>query len=206
MAWSLRGTYIGNCSCSLICPCAVDGPPTGPDGTCRGMAVWHIDQGDKDGTDLSGLNYALLYYLTDHLSAGNVSMGVVIDSAASDEQAEALGAILSGQEGGPFADFATLIGEMSGPERAEISVSDGATPRATVEGKGELTIEPHKGPDGSPTTISNAMFGFAPVFTIGKGSGSGTGFGGESYDAVYAESAEYEYTSETSPDEIRPRA
>ncbi len=206
MTWSLKGTYIGNCSCSLICPCAVDGPPTGPDGTCRGMAVWHIDEGEMDGNDLSGLNYALLYYLESNLSAGNIKMGVVIDSAASDQQAEALGTILSGEAGGPFADFAALIGETS-TERAQISFTDGPAPRSTVEGKGELNIEPHVGPDGSThTTISNAMFGFAPIYRIGKSSGSASGFGGEPYDAVYAETAEYEYTSETSPEEVRPRA
>lgn len=206
MAWRVKGNYIGTCSCSLICPCAVDGPPTGPDGKCHGMAVWHVAEGEKDGTDLSGTSWALLYYLPSNFGAGNVKMGVVIDSAASDEQADALGAILSGEAGGPFADMASLIGEVQGPERARITFTDGATPKATVEGKGELNIEPLVGPDGSSTTtIRNAMFGFAPEYTIGKGSGQATAFGGESYEPVYAETAAYEYSSEMSSEEVRPR-
>lgn len=207
MAWRLKGTYIGTCSCSLICPCAMDGPPTGPGGVCRGAAVWHVDEGEMDGTDLSGLSYALLYYLPSNFGAGNVKMGVLIDETASQEQEQALVTILSGQAGGPFADMAALISEVQGPERAGITFSDGSAPRASIAGRGELAFEPLVGPDGStPTTIRNALFGFAPEFTVGKGSGTATGFGGESYEQVYAETAEYEYTSETTPEQLRPRA
>jgi hypothetical protein len=207
MAWSLKGNYIGTCSCSLICPCAVDGPPTGPDGKCHGLAVWNISEGSMDGTDLSGLSWALSYFLPSNFGAGNVKMGITIDASASEDQEQALMSILSGQAGGPFADMAALISEVEGPERAEITFTGGDTPTATVEGKGELTFQALVGPDGStPTTISNAMFGFAPTFRIGRSSGQATAFGGETYDAVYAETAEYEYSSETTADEIRPRA
>jgi hypothetical protein len=36
----------------LICPCPVDNPPTGPNGECRGAAVFHIASGRLDDTDL----------------------------------------------------------------------------------------------------------------------------------------------------------
>jgi hypothetical protein len=180
--------------------------PHRPGGVCRGAAVWHVAEGDMDGTDLSGVSYALLYFLPSNFGAGNVKMGVLIDENASAEQEQALVTILSGQAGGPFADMAALISEVQGPERAAITFSDGAAPRASVAGVGELTFEPLVGPDGStPTTVRNAVFGFAPEFAIGRGSGTATAFGGESYQQVYAEAAEFEYTSEMTPEQARPR-
>ena len=206
MAWRMRGSYVGNCSCRLICPCAVDGQPTGPDGTCRGVTVWHIDEGDMDGTDLSGLSYGLYYHLDANFGAGNAKIGVVVDDAASEDQFKALAMILGGDAGGPFADMAPLIGEVDGPHRAAITYSDGDTPRATVDGRGDLAFEPLLGPDGTtPTTIRNAMFGFAPEFRVGKGTGTTTGFKGETFETVYGEAAEFEYSSEMSPEEGRPR-
>ncbi|WP_157372486.1 DUF1326 domain-containing protein, partial [Arthrobacter sp. Soil736] len=42
MSWEMSGKYVGSCNCSLVCPCPVDGPPTGPNGECRGVVVFHI--------------------------------------------------------------------------------------------------------------------------------------------------------------------
>jgi hypothetical protein len=47
----------------------------------------------------------------------------VIDEAASDEQAEALGAVFSGAAGGPMAALGGLIGEQLGVERLPIEFS-----------------------------------------------------------------------------------
>ena len=47
----------------------------------------------------------------------------------------------------------------------------------SVEGHSELTFEAKRGPDGSPTTVKNAMFGFAPEYEIGKTTGSSNAFG-----------------------------
>jgi hypothetical protein len=57
-----------------------------------------------------------------------------------------------------------------------------------------VNFEAMRGQDGKPTTASNAPFGFAPVFTLGKSSGS-SGLFGESFEASYGEAAEFEYTS-----------
>ncbi|GAC1377444.1 MAG: hypothetical protein NVSMB43_18670 [Pseudarthrobacter sp.] len=51
--WLVAARAAG-CSCALICPCPVDSPPTGSDGECRGLAVFHIANGTSDDTDLSG--------------------------------------------------------------------------------------------------------------------------------------------------------
>jgi hypothetical protein len=53
------------------------------------------------------------------------------------------------------------------------------------------------GPEGSgtQTTVKNAPFGFAPEFRVGKSSGHSDVFDIE-FDAVYAETADYEFSSE----------
>jgi hypothetical protein len=48
-------------------------------------------------------------------------VGVYLDDAASDSQAEQLGAVLSGQLGGPPAMLGPLISEMLGVEKAPIT-------------------------------------------------------------------------------------
>lgn len=128
----------------------------------------------------------------------NLSGGQVIDlltglRGGADERL--LGAILHGDEGGPFADFAALYGEWLGVERRNINFSDGNTPTASVDGHINLAIEPLPGPGGGVTTVKNAMFGFAPEFLIGKGQGGSDLFGLD-YRSVYAESADYAFASE----------
>jgi hypothetical protein len=194
MAYTLKGTYELACNCRVLCPCNVDGVPTGEGDQCHGVAVYEVREGNLDDTDLSGVWFAFAYYLPSNPSSGNWKIGVTVDDSASDAQSEALDRIFSGQEGGPFAEFAPLIGEYSGVERGSVSGSHGDAPSGSIAGIGDFSIELSRGPNGEPTTLSNAMFGFGPVLKVGKGSGRLNVFG-SSHDAGYAESAEYEYSS-----------
>ncbi|MGH7425220.1 MAG: DUF1326 domain-containing protein, partial [Candidatus Methylomirabilales bacterium] len=119
----MAGTYVATCGCRLLCPCSVDGPPTGPGGVCRGAAVFHIHEGNLDGTDLSGVNFAFYNEWRSNLTAGGWKAAIVIDDKASEDQADALQRILGGQEGGLFADLAPLISEFLGAERASVTFS-----------------------------------------------------------------------------------
>ena len=193
MAYRLSGTYVGHCDCQQVCPCAVDGPPTGRDGQCHGLLVFGIKDGNLDGIDLSGVNVAMGYMAPSNISSGNLKLGIVVDEGASDEQADALERIFKGDAGGMFGDFVPLIGEWLGVERAAISLSDGDEPSAKIGGT-DVKFEAFKGPDGKPSTANNTAFGFAPVFRFGKSSGS-SGILGESFEANYGEAAEFEYTS-----------
>jgi hypothetical protein len=206
MAWRIAGTYVGSCSCKLICGCPVDAPPANIDGgtECLGATVFHIARGESDGVDLSGMNVAFYNYWPSNLSAGNWKVGLVVDEAASDEQAEAIERILSGQAGGPFAEFAQLISEYLGMERGSVTLSDGETPSGAVAGKTELRFEPLRGLDGSPVTVKNAAYGFAPEYQIGTASGRSDAFG-LAFDSSYGEQAEFEFSSEA-PAEVRGRA
>lgn len=194
MAYLLKGTYGGICDCKLVCPCNVDGTPTGEGDQCHGLIVYDVRQGNLDDMDLSGVTFALAYFLPSTPSSGNWKIAGTIDEGASEEQVQAIDRILSGQEGGPFADFAPLIGEYGSMQRGQVSLSDGEAASGSVSGVGDFTAEFFKNAEGTATTLNNAMFGFAPIIRLGKGSGRFTVFD-STYEASYAEGAEFEYSS-----------
>lgn len=203
MAWRMKGTYVASCSCLQVCPCAFDGPPTGPEGVCRGMAVFHIAEGNLNDVDLSGVDLGLFIHLPSNITAGNWTLGLVVDESASDDQTRAIDAIIRGQEGGPFGDLSALFGEVRGPDRARVTYTASDQPRATIGDLSDIRVEPYVGPDGSASVVRNAFFGFAPEFKIGKGSGRSVDALGVSFEPVYGETADYDYTSETT--DIHPR-
>jgi hypothetical protein len=175
----------------------MDAKPRDPQGNteCRGFAVFHVADGRLDGTDLSGVTFAFYNHFPSNLTAGDWKVGLVVDSAATDEQADALERILSGREGGAFEQLSQFFGEYLGMQRAEVSVTDGEKPWATIEGKSRAEFEALRGADGSVTTVKNAMFGFAPEFTVGHATGHSDAFG-LVFDASYGEQADFVFSSE----------
>src|SRR6266542_763697 len=111
MAYTIKGTYAAVCDCSLLCPCPVDGPPTGEGDQCHGLLVFDVREGNLNGTDLSGVAFALYNHFPSNLTSGNWKVGIVVDDGASDEQAQAIERIVSGDAGGPFGEFKPLIGK-----------------------------------------------------------------------------------------------
>jgi hypothetical protein len=154
--------------------------------------VHDVTDGNLDDVDLSGVRVAMEYVAPSNISGGNLKIGIVVDSGASDDQADALATIFKGDAGGMFGDFAPLFGEWTGVERADISFSGGDEPSARVGGV-DVNFTAFRGGDGGLTTVSNAMFGFAPDFTIGQSSGTSQAFG-ESFEANYGEAATFEYS------------
>lgn len=206
MAYRISGSYVAVCSCSGICPCPVDGKPSHPEGHCWGTIVFDVREGNLDDTELSGTTFSLWNYFPSNITAGDWKVGIVVDDGASDDQAQAIERIVSGQEGGPFGDFVPLIGEYLGMERGRVTYGNGDSPSGSVGGDTEFSFEPFRGSDGSATSVRGAMFGFAPEYRIGQGSGraSSSGFG-ISFDPTYGENAEFEFSSEAAG-ELHPRA
>lgn len=203
MSWRIAGTYVASCHCSLICPCPIDGPPTGPNGECLGAAVFQVSEGNLDDVDLSGADFCFYNHFPSNLSSGNWKVGLVVSDSVSDDQAAAIEKIIKGEEGGPFAEFANLYGEWLGTERDSITFAGGDKPSASVGDATSIDFEPLEGPAGD-TTVKSAMFGFAPEFRIGRGPGKSTRFG-LTYEPVYGETADYEFASEQAEDAVKGR-
>ena len=124
MAWKLEGTYFETCSCEVVCPCAASLALGADYDRCNVTLVFHVVDGDVEGTDVSGLTVAAVADTPKVMSDGNWRLGVFIDGAASDEQAAKLGAVFGGQLGGPMAALAPLVSESLGVERVPIEVRE----------------------------------------------------------------------------------
>jgi hypothetical protein len=124
MSWKLEGSYFETCSCEVVCPCTASLALGADYDRCRVTLVFNIKDGDVEGTDVSGLTVAAVADTPKVMTDGNWRLGVFIDAAASDEQAEKLGAVFSGALGGPMQALGPLIGENLGVERAEMEVHE----------------------------------------------------------------------------------
>ena len=124
MAWRIAGSYFETCSCDVVCPCTASMSYGATNDYCRVVLVFHVKDGDVEGVDVSGLTVAAVADTPKVMTDGNWRIGVFIDSAASDEQAEKLGGVFSGALGGPMAALGPLVGENLGVERAPIEVQE----------------------------------------------------------------------------------
>ena len=124
MAWQIAGTYFETCSCEVVCPCTASLALGADYDRCRVTLVFHVTDGDVEGTDVSGLAVAAVADTPKVMSEGNWRLGVFIDDSASDQQAEKLGAVFSGQLGGPMEALGPLVSENLGVERAPIEVRE----------------------------------------------------------------------------------
>ncbi|MGZ4269533.1 MAG: DUF1326 domain-containing protein [Solirubrobacteraceae bacterium] len=142
MAWKLDGTYFETCSCNVVCPCTASLALGATHDRCRVTLVFHITDGQVDGTDVSGLNVAAIADTPKVMSEGGWRLGVFIDAAASDAQAEALGGVFSGQLGGPMEALGPLLAENLGVERVPIDVrEDGLLHSVTIGDSIDFEIE-----------------------------------------------------------------
>jgi hypothetical protein len=173
MSWKLDGSYFETCSCDVICPCTASLGFGATKDRCKATLVFHIKRGDVEGTDVSGLTVAAVVDTPKVMSDGDWRLGVVIDEAASDEQAEKLGAVFLGALGGPMEALGALIGENLGVERLPIEVQENGHKHSVVIGDavdfeiedivpfGSETGEPARltgifHPAGSELTVSHA--------------------------------------------------
>lgn len=124
MAWNLKGTYLETCSCEFICPCNASLSHGATYDRCRVALVFNITEGEVEGTDIGGLKVAAIADTPKVMTEGNWRLGVFIDDHASDEQAEKLLGVFSGQLGGPMEALGPLVGENLGVERAPIEIRE----------------------------------------------------------------------------------
>jgi hypothetical protein len=123
MSWNIEGSYFETCSCDVICPCTASLDFGATRDRCNATLVFHVERGEVEGVDVGGLTVAAIVDTPKVMADGNWRLGVVIDEAASDEQAEKLGGVFSGALGGPMEALGPLVGENLGIERLPIEVN-----------------------------------------------------------------------------------
>ena len=186
MPWKLEGTYFETCSCDVVCPCTASLALGADNDFCRATLVFHVNDGDVDGTDVGGLTVAAVADTPKVMSEGNWRLGVFIDDAASDEQAEKLGAVFGGQLGGPMEALDPLIGENLGVQRAPIEVrEDGLRHSVRIGDAVDFEIEdvvPFGVETGEPGRLTGIFHPAGSELTISKATRSSIDAFGIAYE------------------------
>jgi hypothetical protein len=121
------------------------------------------------------------------MSDGNWRLGVVIDQAASDEQAEKLGAVFSGALGGPIEALGPLVGEDLGVERLPIEVQENGNKHAVRIGDAiDFEIEdvvPFGVETGEPAKITGIFHPAGSELTVSRATRSNINAFGIQYEA-----------------------
>ncbi len=176
MAWKLSGTYFETCSCELVCPCTVSLALGATYDRCKVTLVFSIAEGEVEGTDVGGLRVAAIADTPKVMSDGDWRLGVFVDAAASDEQADKLAAVFGGRLGGPMEALGPLVGENLGLERATIDVKEEGLKHSVKIGDAiDFEIEdvvPFGADTGAPARLSGIFHPVGSELTIAKASRS----------------------------------
>jgi hypothetical protein len=172
MSWNLKGSYAETCSCELMCPCNLTFDHGATYDYCRATLAFNIREGQVDGTDIGGCKVVVIIDTPKVMTEGNWRVGVFIDQEASDEQADKLGQVFSGQLGGPMGGIAPLVGEMVGIERTRIEFDDdGVRHRVRVGDAIDFEIEdivPFGVETGQPVRFSGMFHPVGPDLTMAE--------------------------------------
>jgi hypothetical protein len=157
-----------------VCPCTASLALGADNDYCRVALVFHIDTGEIEGVDVSGLTVAAIGESGKYMHEGNWRLGVLMDEAASDEQAEKLGAVFSGQLGGPMEALGPLVSESLGVERVPLDFSsDGGHHKLRVGDKGSVEVDdvvPFGSQSGEAAKLEDIFHPAGSTLTIAKAS------------------------------------
>lgn len=121
MAWQIQGQYMETCNCAYVCPCIVTNLTARPtEGDCKAVMGMLIETGEKDGVRLDGLAFAVVMSSPGPMADGDLTVGLIVDERADQQQTDAIVAISTGAVGGPMAVLAPLVGRMAGIEKRPI--------------------------------------------------------------------------------------
>jgi hypothetical protein len=172
MSWSIDGTYFETCSCELMCPCNFSFDHGATYDYCRVTLVFAIQNGEIEGTDVSGRTLALVADTPKVMTDGNWQVGIFVDDGSSDEQVEKLTGVFGGQMGGPMAGLAPLIGKVLGVERAPIQVvEEGRSHSVRIGEAVDFEVEdivPFGSETGEPVQLRHVFHPVASVLTAAE--------------------------------------
>ena len=176
MSWSITGRYFENCTCEVVCPCTASLSLGADYDRCQVILVFHVDSGQVDGVDVGGLTIAAVADTPKVMTDGDWRLGLLVDDAASDEQAGKLGEVFSGALGGPMAGLAPLVGEVLGVERVPMTFeSAGGQHHLRLGDLGEIALEdvvPFGVETGEPVRLSGVFHPVGSDLAIGKAGAS----------------------------------
>jgi hypothetical protein len=93
----MEGPWVKNCNCDYGCPCDFNSPPS--KGFCEGIVAMKIEKGHFGDVDLSGVCWAGVAHWPGAIHEGNGELQPLLDASATEEQLNAIGQALSGEQG-----------------------------------------------------------------------------------------------------------
>jgi hypothetical protein len=157
----LDGTLLQACSCKAPCHCWVGDDPDG--GRCDDLTAYHIDRGQINGIDVSGLSLVNVTQIPGNILAGNWRQVIFVDDRATPAQREAILNAFGGKLGGPLADLAKLVGEVVAVHSAPIEYRvEGGKGTLRVGNVLDAEMAPYTDATGKPTTIHDTVFSTIP--------------------------------------------
>lgn len=106
--WLFKSKTFASCNCAANCGCQFNLPST--HGVCEFVQGGIVEEGYFNGIDLTGVKWALMMKWPGEIPEGNGRAKIVIDSAASDEQRQAVLKIISGEVGEPGSNHFSVFG------------------------------------------------------------------------------------------------
>ena len=176
--WGIKGHFLLNCNCDVFCNCPMSlgkAIPNSANGKCFSWWGIIIENGHAEGEngkiDISGINVAILLEVPGPLSMGGWTAGLYIDEKASDEAADALLKIFSGQSGVQTVFFSVMISKFLGVKRCPIDYNETENCWTyTIPNILEGTIEKEPGLNkGEDVKVSNLKYWVAPEIIVGRG-------------------------------------
>jgi hypothetical protein len=176
VSWSVEGKYFENCSCEVPCPCTASLALGADYDRCQVVLVFHVQRGEVEGVDVSGLTVAAVGDTPKVMSDGNWRLGLIVDAAASEEQAQKLAGVFGGQLGGPMGALGGLVGENLGMQRAAIEFAEDGLRHSVRVGE-DIAIEvedvvPFGVEDGTPVRLSGVFHPAGPELTVARATSS----------------------------------
>jgi hypothetical protein len=135
-----------------------------------------LTSGESDGVDLSGAKVVLHFELPGDFLGGIDKARLYVDPSMSDEQRREIDAIFHGEKGGLWGGMKEAIKEWLPTTVTKIDFTDGDAPGAKIEGIGQISLQPVKTEDGTPTKLSGApILGAFNIASEDLAFGTGTG-------------------------------
>jgi hypothetical protein len=149
-SWHVSGQYYETCSCDFICLCFAVGLTITPSKGCTVAMAFQVEHCAYGPIPLNDLGFIVVARAPEAMACGNWVVGLVVDERATEDQRAALGAIASGEAGGPMAALSGLVGKFLGMQSASIQFdrhghnwSVRADDAVQMTGKGVLGVGPH---------------------------------------------------------------
>ena len=172
--WRLKGEYLENCNCEVLCPCSIPGVPQVPtEGHCDMALAFHIEEGDFDGVELNGLNFVVVMYTPGKMSDPNWTTAIYVDERADQEQRTPLSRILSGEIGGPMERWMAHTSDFLGIKYVPIMFkAEGRTRSVSIPRVMDFNVEAIVGKGQThPMRLENWR-AWAPSLVMARGTGN----------------------------------